>query len=53
MKVKALMDIVGIDYALKDGETGEIKDKTALMLIKFNHVEEVKQPKASKSKVSK
>lgn len=45
MKVKALLDIVGIGYELKKDEETEMDNKLAKFLIDFGHVEEVKTPK--------
>lgn len=43
MKVKVLIDCVGIDYDLKVGETVTLKKELALVLIDFGYVEEVHQ----------
>lgn len=43
MKVKALIDCVGIGYDLKAGETGTLKKELAAILIDFGYVEEVNQ----------
>lgn len=42
LKVKALIDCVGIGYNLKADETAELSKKVAEKLIKFNYVEEMK-----------
>lgn len=43
MKVKALLDIVGIGYELKKDEETEMNNKLAKFLIGFGHVEEVRK----------
>lgn len=48
MKIKALIDCVGVGYNLKVGETSELEKALAQKLIKFNYAEEVKQPKAKR-----
>lgn len=53
MKVKALIDCVGIGYALKKGDTAELETKLADILVKFAYVEEIKEKKPSASKVKK
>jgi hypothetical protein len=53
MKVKALIDCTGLGYALKAEETAVLNKKLAEKLIKFNYVEEAKQPKAKETKVKK
>lgn len=45
MKVKALIDCVGIRYNLKTGETADLNKKVAEKLINFGYVEEVKSRK--------
>lgn len=45
MKVKALIDCVGVGYALKAGETAEVKKEIGQKLIKFGYVTEVKKVK--------
>lgn len=42
MKVKALVDCVGVGYEIKIDETSEVSEKVADKLIKFGYVEEVK-----------
>ena len=49
MKVRALIDCVGIGYDLKAGEESELNKEVAEKLLKFNYVEEIK---ATKKKVS-
>ncbi len=53
MKVKALIDCVGIGYDLKAGDTKRIKKDVALKLIKCGFVEEVKERKSKETKVKK
>lgn len=53
MIVKALIDCVGLGYNLKAEETADINKNLANKLIKFDYVEEVKQPKAKETKVKK
>lgn len=53
MIVKALIDCVGLGYALKAEETAELNKKLAEKLITFGYVEEVKQPKSKETKVKK
>lgn len=48
MKIKALIDCVGLGYNLKAGESAELNKVLASKLIKFNYAEEVKQPKAKR-----
>lgn len=53
MKVKALVDCVGIGYELKVGEVAELSKEVAEKLITFRYVEEVKiirKPKETKVK---
>lgn len=45
MKVKALIDCVGLGYNLKVDEQKELKKPLAEKLIKFGYVEEVKTRK--------
>lgn len=45
MKVKALIDCVGIGYNLKVGEIADLKKEIAEKLIKFGYVEEIKSSK--------
>lgn len=45
MKVKAIINCVGIGYDLKIGEEAELKQELADLLIKFKYVEEIKSPK--------
>lgn len=45
MKVKALVDCVGLGYNLKANEETELKKDLAEKLIKFGYVVEVKRPK--------
>jgi hypothetical protein len=53
MKVKALIDCVGVGYSLKTSETTELHKNLATKLVKFGYVEEIKQPKARETKVKK
>lgn len=53
MKVKALLDCVGVGYDLKTGETAELQKDLGIKLVKFGYVEEVKAPKATKTKETK
>ncbi len=55
MKVKVLIDCMGIDYDLKAGDTAELNEKLAQKLIKFNYVEELKttRSRSTKEKVEK
>jgi len=50
VKVKALIDCVGVGYNLKRGEEAELNKKLAEKLIKFGHVEEVKRGKEKSDK---
>lgn len=52
MKVKALIDCVGIGYDLKIGETAELNKTVAEKLIRFGYVEEVKSTRKTKEKVT-
>lgn len=45
MKVKALIDCIGIGYDLKIGEEAELKNELAELLLRFKYVEEVKTSK--------
>lgn len=45
MKVKAIINCVGIGYDLKVGQEIELKKETADLLLKFDYVEEVKTSK--------
>lgn len=45
MKVKALVNCVGLGYKLNVGEEAELNKKLAEKLIKFGYVEEIKPPK--------
>jgi hypothetical protein len=53
MKVKALIDCVGVGYDLKTGGTTELQKDLGVKLVKFGYVEEIKQPKARETKVKK
>lgn len=54
MKIKALIDCVGVGYGLKVGETADLNKELAEKLIGFRYVEEVKAiRKATKEKVDK
>jgi len=48
MKVKALIDCVGLGYELKTDETAEFKKTLAKKLIKFGYVEEIKATRKTK-----
>jgi hypothetical protein len=50
MKVKALIDCVGVGYDLKKGDTAELPKTLAQKLIRFGYVEEVKKAKETKVK---
>lgn len=43
MKVKALIDCVGVGYEFKKGEVKEVKKPIADLLIQFGYAEEVKK----------
>lgn len=45
MKVKALIDCVGVGYNLKTDDTANLNKKVAEKLINFGYVEEVKSRK--------
>ena len=45
MKVKALINCVGIGYDLKKGDETELNDKLAALLLRFKYIEEVKASK--------
>lgn len=45
MKVKALIDCVGIGYELKAGEEADLLDDLAKLLLRFGYVEAIKSPK--------
>lgn len=49
MKVKALINCVGVGYDLKTGDNADIKKDLAEKLIKFGYVEEVKNRKSKGS----
>jgi hypothetical protein len=51
MKVKALIDCVGIGYNLKKGDEANLPKKLAEKLIRFGYVEEVKAQEAKEAKV--
>lgn len=50
MKIKALIDCVGIGYELKAGETADLNKELAKKLLQFRYVEEVMIPKTKKVK---
>ncbi|SEM34922.1 hypothetical protein SAMN05192533_102275 [Mesobacillus persicus] len=50
MKVKALIDCVGVEYELKKNETADLSKALAEKLLKFQYVEEVKTVKKSPKK---
>jgi len=45
MKVKAIIDCIGIGYKFKKDEIKELKKETAELLLKFKYVEESKTSK--------
>jgi hypothetical protein len=51
MKVKALVDCIGIGYDLKKGDEAYLPKELAEKLIRFGYVEEVKKKKAKETKV--
>jgi hypothetical protein len=51
MKVRALIDCVGLGYDLKVDETADLKKNLAETLIDFGYVEEVKEKKPKETKV--
>ncbi|MED1906763.1 hypothetical protein [Cytobacillus firmus] len=53
MKVKALVDCVGIGYELKVGDTAGLSKELAEKLIMFGYVQEVKSPRTKETKVKK
>ncbi|MED4206589.1 hypothetical protein [Neobacillus mesonae] len=53
MKVKALIDCVGVGYDLKTGDTANLKKELAEKLILFEYVEEIKEKKPKETKVAK
>ncbi|WP_168198407.1 hypothetical protein [Crassaminicella thermophila] len=50
MKVKALIDCIGIGYNLKAGETAELEKEIAEKLIRFGYAEEIKSSKKTPKK---
>lgn len=50
MKVKALIDCVGVGYNLKKGDEATLPKNLAEKLIRFGYVEEVKKAKETKVK---
>ena len=50
MKVKVLVDCIGIGYNLKAGDIVELDEKITKKLIKFQYVEEIKEDKPPKKK---
>jgi hypothetical protein len=50
VKVKALINCVGVGYDLNVSDTAEIDKKLADKLIRFGYVEEVKKSKETKVK---
>lgn len=52
MKVKALVNCVGLGYDLKIGEIADLPNRLAEKLINFNYVEEVKVARKPKEKVA-
>jgi len=53
MKVKVVIDCVGIGYELKVGDISDLPKELAEKLIRFGYVEEVKSPRAKETKVKK
>lgn len=45
MKVKTLINCIGIGYDLKKGDETELNNKLAKLLLRFKYVEEVKTSK--------
>jgi hypothetical protein len=45
MKVKALINCIGIGYEFNKGEVKDLKKETAELLLKFKYVEEIKTSK--------
>ena len=52
MKVKALINCVGVGYNLKTGDTTQLDKRLAEKLIKFGYVEEVKVTRKPKERVT-
>lgn len=50
MKVKVLVDCIGIGYNLKAGDIVELDEKITKKLIKFQYVEEIKEDEPPKKK---
>jgi hypothetical protein len=50
MKVKVLVDCIGIGYDLKAGDIVELDEKIAKKLIKFQYVEKIKEGQPPKKK---
>ncbi|WP_167332991.1 hypothetical protein [Geobacillus vulcani] len=50
MKVKVLIDCIGVGYDLKTGETADLPKELAQKLIRFGYAEEVKKSKETKVK---
>jgi hypothetical protein len=50
MKVKVLIDCVGIGYDLKKGDEANLPKELAEKLIRFGYVEEAKKSKETKVK---
>jgi hypothetical protein len=53
MKVKALIDCVGIGYDLKAGDTADLNKALADKLLTFGYIEVVKVPRVKETKVKK
>jgi hypothetical protein len=53
MKVKALIDCIGIGYNLKTGDTAELDKKLGNKLVSFGYVEEEVASKPKETKVKK
>lgn len=50
MKVKALIDCVGVGYNLKAGEEAELAKQLAEKLIRFGYVEKIEKSKKESEK---
>jgi hypothetical protein len=48
LKVKALIDCVGVGYELKKGDEANLPKSLAEKLVRFGYAEEVKKPKETK-----
>lgn len=52
MKVKALINCVGLGYSMEQGKEYEIDNKLAQKLINFSYVEEIKPVRSRQKKES-